>query len=137
VANEWEFQGDVLKWMGQDIAARAGLGIGDVGQEKTPAAQKRSDIIVWTTRDLDALADVELKTPSTPLSDKAFQNDVIKKARQDAGTDLADLAALLDGLTDAPESSSGSERIRSTNTCANLRARPLRSSGPAAGVAVS
>ena len=82
VANEWEFQGDVLKWMSQDIKTRQGLRIGDVGQEKTLPGQKRSDVIVWTTRDVDALADIELKTLSTPLSDKKFQNDVIKKARQ-------------------------------------------------------
>ena len=82
MANEWEFQGDVLKWMSQDIQTRKGLGIGDVGQEKALAGKKRSDIIVWTTREVDALADIELKTLSTPLSDKEFQNDVIKKARQ-------------------------------------------------------
>ena len=82
MANEWEFQGDVLKWMGQDIKARAGLKIADVGQEKALPGQKRSDVVVWTTRDAAALADIELKTLSTPLSDKAYQNDVIKKARQ-------------------------------------------------------
>jgi methylase of polypeptide subunit release factors len=68
--------------MGAEITARPGLRIGAVGQEKQYADQKRSDLVVWHVRDLDALAAVELKTPSTPLSDLAFQDDVIKKARR-------------------------------------------------------
>jgi type I restriction enzyme M protein len=82
VANEWEFQGDVLKWMTRDIKMRVGLRIGDVGQEKQFADQKRSDLIIWTTRDVDALASVELKTLATGITDLALQNDVIKKARR-------------------------------------------------------
>jgi methylase of polypeptide subunit release factors len=82
VANELEFQGDVLKWMSLSLSARPGLGIDDVGQEKQHADRKRSDLIIWTKRDSDALAAVELKTLTTPLSDAAFQNDVIKKARR-------------------------------------------------------
>src|SRR5450756_133015 len=82
MANEWEFQGDVLKWMGLDIQARPGIGIGDVGQEKQYADQKRSDLVVWQQRDVEALAAIELKTPSTPLADAVFQDDVIKKARR-------------------------------------------------------
>jgi methylase of polypeptide subunit release factors len=82
VANELEFQGDVLKWMSADIKARPALGIGDVGQEKQYANQKRSDLVVWITRDIEAIAAIELKTLRTPLSDADFQDDVIKKARR-------------------------------------------------------
>ena len=82
VANEMEFQGDVLKWMSADIAARPALGIGDVGQEKQYANQQRSDLVIWQTRDVDALGATELKTVKTSLSDVGFQNDVIKKARR-------------------------------------------------------
>lgn len=82
LANELEFQGDVLKWMSLDLSARPGLGISDVGQEKQYADRKRSDLVVWVTRDAEALGAIELKTLHTPLSDLAFQNDVIKKARR-------------------------------------------------------
>jgi hypothetical protein len=82
VANEQEFQGDVLTWMATDIANRPGLGIGGVGQEKQYANRKRSDLVIWRVRDVDALAAVELKTLSTRLSDLDFQDDLIKKARR-------------------------------------------------------
>ena len=82
VANELEFQGDVLKWMSLDIKKRPGIGISDVGQEKQYSNQKRSDLVIWLTRDVDALAAIELKTVTTPLNDTTFQNDVIKKARR-------------------------------------------------------
>lgn len=82
MANELEFQGDLLKWMGLDLQARPGLGIGDVGQEKQYENLKRSDLVIWTIRDVAALAAVELKTIQTPLSDPVFQDDVIKKARR-------------------------------------------------------
>lgn len=82
MANELEFQGDVLKWMSADMKARPALGIGDVGQEKQYANQKRSDLVIWITRDVEALAAIELKTIRTPLSDADFQDDVIKKARR-------------------------------------------------------
>ena len=82
VANELEFQGDVIQWMAADLKARPNLGIGDVGQEKQYADQKRSDLVIWHKRDVDALAAVELKTLSTPLTDVDFQDDVIKKARR-------------------------------------------------------
>src|SRR4051794_40373307 len=75
VANELEFQGDVLKWMSLDIKKRPGIGITDVGQEKQYSNQKRSDLVVWLIRDVDALAAIELKTLTTPLSDPIFQND--------------------------------------------------------------
>jgi methylase of polypeptide subunit release factors len=82
VANEMEFQGDVLQWMGVDLKARPGLGIGAVGQEKQYADQKRSDLVIWIQREVEALAAVELKTLATPIADPIFQNDVIKKARR-------------------------------------------------------
>jgi methylase of polypeptide subunit release factors len=82
MANELEFQGDVLKWMAESMASRPGLKIGDVGQEKQYADQKRSDLVIWHVRDADALAAVELKTTKTKLSDIEFQDDLIKKARR-------------------------------------------------------
>ncbi len=82
MANELEFQGDVLQWLGQDMKLRSHLGIRDVAQEKQFADMKRSDLVIWTTRDVDALAAVELKTVTTGLDDPVFQNDVIKKARR-------------------------------------------------------
>jgi hypothetical protein len=82
VATEWEFQGDVLKWMTSDAAARPGLRIGDIGQEKRYADMKRSDLVIWHVRDVDALAAVELKTIATSLGNIDFQDDVIKKARR-------------------------------------------------------
>jgi methylase of polypeptide subunit release factors len=82
VANEWEFQGDVLKWMSLDIKARPGLRIADVGQEKQYANQKRSDLVIWQARDVEALAAVELKTVATDLSAAGLHDDVIKKARR-------------------------------------------------------
>src|SRR5437867_4130216 len=68
--------------MAADIASRPGLSIGGVGQEKQYANRKRSDLVIWQVRDVDALAAVELKIISTPLSDLRFQDDVIKKARR-------------------------------------------------------
>ena len=82
MANELEFQGDVLKWMAADVAARPGLGIADVGQEKQYSDRKRADLVIWQSRDVDALAAVELKTLRTRLDDIDFQDDVIKKARR-------------------------------------------------------
>ena len=82
MANELEFQGDVLTWMAADITARRGLRIGGVGQEKQYADSKRSDLVIWRVRDIEALAAVELKTIATPLSNVTFQDDVIKKGRR-------------------------------------------------------
>jgi methylase of polypeptide subunit release factors len=82
MANEQEFQGDVLSWMAVDIAARPNLEIEAVGQEKQYADRKRSDLVIWRVRDVDALAAAELKTVKTQLSDGDFQDDVIKKARR-------------------------------------------------------
>lgn len=82
MANELEFQGDVLKWMDREINRRPGLGITDVGQEKQYVGQRRSDLVIWLVRDRDALAACELKTVATGMNDAAFQDDVIKKARK-------------------------------------------------------
>src|SRR4051794_37401928 len=82
MANELEFQGDILKWMAHEIKNRPALGITDVGQEKQYVGQTRSDLVIWHARDQDALAACELKTVGTPLEDPVFQDDVIKKARR-------------------------------------------------------
>ena len=66
----------------QELIQTGRGGIGDVGQEKQYSNQKRSDLVIWLTRDVDALAAVELKTVTTPLSDSTFENDLIKKARR-------------------------------------------------------
>ena len=68
--------------MGRDLQARPNLSIGDVGQEKQYADLKRSDLVIWIVRDVQALAAVELKTLLTPLDDPDFQDDVIKKGRR-------------------------------------------------------
>ena len=68
---------DVGRHRGATITRHRGCGSG-----KQYANRKRSDLVVWATRDVEALGAVELKTVATPLSDPAFQNDVIKKARR-------------------------------------------------------
>lgn len=78
--NEWEFQGALLSWISEELSARP-YGFGSATQEFANADGKRSDIIVWIDRGVkEAILEIELKTPTTPLSDPEFQKDAVKKA---------------------------------------------------------
>lgn len=79
--NEWEFQGQALTWVNEEIGAR-NLGWDQATQEFPNQDGKRSDIIVWrdhATR--TAILEIEIKTPKTALSNTTFQRDAIRKSQ--------------------------------------------------------
>jgi type I restriction enzyme M protein len=81
VQNEWEFQGEVLSWVNDIIASRRLLFDRATGEFPNPAG-KRSDVIIWRDRVSEqAVAEMELKKPSTGLGDAKFQSDAIGKAQ--------------------------------------------------------
>ena len=79
--NEWEFQGEVLSWVNDIIASRRLLFDRATGEFPNRAG-KRSDVIIWRDRVSEqAVAEMELKKPSTGLGDAKFQSDAIGKAQ--------------------------------------------------------
>ena len=79
--NEWEFQGQVLTWINDQISRRPGLGLEKATIEPSKVTPKRSDLVVWWNRAaLSAFFTLELKTPSTPINDPEFLADASRKA---------------------------------------------------------
>ena len=48
--NEWEFQGQVLIWLNDEIRKRLGLGLDKVTQEPSKITPKRNDLVVLWNR---------------------------------------------------------------------------------------
>ncbi len=79
--NEWEFQGEVLTWINDQIARRRGLGFDKATQEPSKITPKRSDLIIWWNRAAgSAFLTIELKTPSVPINDPRLLSDASEKA---------------------------------------------------------
>ncbi len=80
--NEQEFQGDVVTWINEEITRRPSIGLDKATQEPSKITMKRSDLVVWWNRAANhAFFTVELKTPSTPISDLSLLTDATKKAQ--------------------------------------------------------
>lgn len=80
-SNEWEFQGEVLTWINEQIKRRPGLGLDKATQEPSKITPKRSDLVVWWNRAASsAFLTVELKTPAVPINDPKFLSDASEKA---------------------------------------------------------
>jgi methylase of polypeptide subunit release factors len=81
--NEWEVQGEVLRWLNEDIARRPGMGLDKATQEPSKATPKRNDLVVWSNRASEsAFLTFELKTPKTPISDATLISDADQKAKR-------------------------------------------------------
>ena len=80
-SNEWEFQGEVLTWINDQIARRPGLGLDKATQEPSKITPKRSDLVIWWNRAANsAFLTIELKTPDVPINDPEFLADASEKA---------------------------------------------------------
>ncbi len=80
-SNEWEFQGEVLTWINDQIARRPGLGFDKATQEPSKITPQRSDLVIWWDRAAgSAFLTVELKTPATPINDPEFLSNASEKA---------------------------------------------------------
>lgn len=79
--NEWEFQGEVLGWIQEELDRRPGLRLDKVTQEAPNDQAKRSDLVVWRSRATrQAFLAVEIKTPTTAITDPGLLEDACKKA---------------------------------------------------------
>jgi type I restriction-modification system DNA methylase subunit len=79
--NEWEFQGQVLTWLNEQIALRPGLGLDRATQEPSKLTPKRNDLVVWWNRRANsAFLTIELKTPKTALGEPGLLSDASEKA---------------------------------------------------------
>jgi hypothetical protein len=82
-SNEWEFQGEVLRWLNEEIARRRGMGLEKATQEPSKLTPKRNDLVVWWNRGSEsAFLTFELKTPSTSLADPNLLSDADLKAKR-------------------------------------------------------
>lgn len=80
-SNEWEFQGQVLTWINEQISKRPGLGLDRATQEPSKTTPKRSDLVIWRNRIAnDAFFTVELKTPQVSITDPKLLADASEKA---------------------------------------------------------
>jgi methylase of polypeptide subunit release factors len=80
-SNEWEFQGQVLTWINEQISKRPGLGLDRATQEPSKITPKRSDLVIWWNRAASsAFFTVELKTPEVPINDPKLLSDASEKA---------------------------------------------------------
>ena len=80
--NELEFQGTVLSWLNQELTRRH-LGLELATQEPSKTDRRRNDLVVWKNRASgDAFLTIELKTPTTPISDLALLDDACQKAQR-------------------------------------------------------
>lgn len=81
--NEWEFQGQVLSWLNEEIRKRLGLGLDKVTQEPSKITPKRNDLVIWWNRASEsALLTIELKTPETPITNIKLLLDACEKAQR-------------------------------------------------------
>lgn len=79
--NEWEFQGQVLTWINEQITRWPGLGLDKATQEPSRITPQRSDLVVWWNRaGNSAFLTIELKTPEVPITDPQFLADASNKA---------------------------------------------------------
>ena len=82
-SNEWEFQGEVLKWLQAEISKRPGMGLDKATQEPSRITAHRSDLIVWQDRAAEiAFLSWELKKPDTPITSPALLSDACSKAQR-------------------------------------------------------
>jgi methylase of polypeptide subunit release factors len=80
-SNEWEFQGQVLTWINDQISRRPGLGLDKATQEPSKISPKRSDLVIWWNREAGSpFFTVELKTPELPITDPKLLSDASEKA---------------------------------------------------------
>ncbi|HET6145111.1 MAG TPA: hypothetical protein VFE02_16500 [Candidatus Acidoferrales bacterium] len=80
-SNEWEFQGEVLTWINDQISRRPGLGLDKATQEPSKITPKRSDLVIWWSRAASsAFLTIELKTPTVQINDPALLSDATEKA---------------------------------------------------------
>jgi hypothetical protein len=80
-SSEWEFQGQALTWINEQISRRPGLGLDKATQEPSKITPKRSDLVIWWNRATgEAFFTVELKTPEVPINDPTLLNDASEKA---------------------------------------------------------
>ena len=80
-SNEWEFQGQVLTWINEQISKRPGLGLDKATQEPSKITPKRNDLVIWWNRAANnAFFTIELKTPEVPITDPALLSDASEKA---------------------------------------------------------
>ena len=80
--NELEFQGTVLSWLNHELTRRH-LGLELATQEPTKTDRRRNDLVVWKNRASgDAFLTIELKTPTTPISDLELLDDACQKAQR-------------------------------------------------------
>ena len=61
--NEWEFQGEVLHWLTEEISRRSGMGLDKATQEPSKLNLKRNDLVVWENRAAELAF---LATPTDP-----------------------------------------------------------------------
>lgn len=81
--NEWEFQGEVLNWLNEEIRRRSGMGLNRATQEASKVTPKRNDLVVWWNRAAEsAFLTIELKTPTTPINDPKLLSDGHEKAKR-------------------------------------------------------
>ena len=81
--NEWEFQGEVLNWLNEEIRRRRGMGLDKTTQEPSKVTPKRNDLVVWENRAAEcALLTIELKTPETSITDPKLLSDADEKAKR-------------------------------------------------------
>jgi len=80
--SEQEFQGDVVTWFNEEIKRRVNIGLDKTTQEPSKITPKRSDVVVWWNRAaIHAFFALELKTPTTPITDLELLNDATAKAQ--------------------------------------------------------
>jgi len=81
-SNEWEFQGQVLNWLNEEISRRR-MGLDRATQETSRLTPQRSDLIVWRNRaSEDAFLEIELKSPGVSITNPAFFRDADQKAKR-------------------------------------------------------
>lgn len=81
--NEQEFQGQVLSWLNEELSRRPGLGLDRATQETSKIDRKRNDLIVWRRRaSHDAFFTLELKTPTTAITNPELLTDACLKAQR-------------------------------------------------------
>ncbi|MDP8208570.1 MAG: N-6 DNA methylase [Candidatus Electryonea clarkiae] len=83
ISNELEFQGNVLTWINIELKSRPALGLEIATQEASKIDSKRNDLVVWHNRASNhAFLTIELKTPTTPITDNVLILDACKKAQK-------------------------------------------------------
>ena len=81
--NEWEFQGRVLEWLNDAIHRSPGRDLDKVTQEPSIITRQRSDLVVWFQRSTEtAFLTIEIKTPTTPITDLNTFVDAREKAQR-------------------------------------------------------